>query len=153
MIQINGLNFGNAEYWCYDKHMKRFMELNEKTLAPYLERMYMNFELAKEELGRLDELTTITSNDGVVHCLDPLKRKNYNYKDTLDTIIVNDIGISRDFRDFKNDDSFFIYELTAELGGVMCSSLIDKYDQIHYWNPDWFTIDPHVVDLNFVLGE
>lgn len=40
----------------------------------------MNFELAEEELERKEELTTVTADDGVTHCLDPLKRKNYKYK-------------------------------------------------------------------------
>lgn len=35
----------------------------------------MNFELAEEELERKEELTTITADDDVTHCLDPLKRK------------------------------------------------------------------------------
>lgn len=35
----------------------------------------MNFKLAEEELERKEELTTVTADDGVTYCLDPLKRK------------------------------------------------------------------------------
>ena len=153
MIEIKGLKNGNAEYWDNEEGVKNFLKQNRGIVAPYLERMYMNFELAEEELERKEELTTVTADDGVTHCLDPLKRKNYKYKKTLESLIVNDIGLASDFEEFGNDNSFFLYEISAEIGGIMYSSLIDKLGKIHYWNPDWGTIDPEEVKTRFMEGE
>lgn len=129
------------------------MKQNRGIVAPYLERMYMNFELAEEELERKEELTTVPADDGVTHCLDPLKRKNYKYKKTLESIIVNDIGSSSDFEEFGNDNSFFLYEISATMDGKIYSSLIGKDGKIYWWNPDWGTIDPEEVKTRFMEGE
>lgn len=153
MIEIKGLKNGNAEFWDNEEGIKNFLKLNKGIVAPYLERMYMNFELAEEELERKEELTTVTADDGFTHCLDPLKRKNYKFKKTLESLIVNDIGSSSDFKEFGNDNSFFLYEISAEITGIMYSSLIDKLGKIHYWNPDWGTIDPEEVKTRFMEGE
>jgi hypothetical protein len=147
------LKNGNAEYWGNKEGIKNFLKQNRGIIAPYLERMYMNFELVEEELERKGELTTVTADDGVTHCLDPLKRKNYKYKKTLESLIVNDISSSIDFEEFGNDNSFFLYEISAEIDGIMYSSLIDKLGKIHYWNPDWGTIDPEEVKTRFMEGE
>ena len=80
MIEIKGLKNGNAEFWDNEEGIRDFLKLNRGIVAPYLERMYMNFELAPEELERKEELTTVTADDGFTHCLDPLYRKNYKYK-------------------------------------------------------------------------
>ena len=153
MTEIKGLKNGNVEYWDNEEGIKDFLKQNRGIVEPYLERMYMNFELAPEELERKEELTTITADDGFTHCLDPLKRKNYKYKKTLESLIVNDIGSSSDFEEFGNDNSFFLYEISAEITGIMYSSLIDKLGKIHYWNPDWGTIDPEEVKTRFMEGE
>lgn len=153
MIEIKGLKNGNAEYWDNEEGIKNFLKQNRGIVAPYLERMYMNFELAEEELERKEELTTVTADDGVTYCLDPLKRKNYKYKKTLESIIVNDIGSSSDFEEFGNDNSFFLYEISATMDGMIYSSLIGKDDKIYWWNPDWGTIDPEEVKTRFMGGE
>ena len=153
MIEIKGLKNGNAEYWNNEEGIKNFLKQNRGIVAPYLERMYMNFELAEEELERKEELTTVTADDGVTHCLDPLKRKNYKYKKNLESIIVNDIGSSSDFEEFGNDNSFFLYEISATMDGIIYSSLIGKDGKIYWWNPDWGTIDPEEVKTRFMEGE
>ena len=153
MIEIKGLKNGNAEYWNNEEGVKNLLKQNRGILAPYLERMYMNFELAEEELERKEELTTVTADDGVTHCLDPLKRKNYKYKKTLESLIVNDIGSSSDFEEFGNDNSFFLYEISATMGDIIYSFLIGKDGKIYWWNPDWGTIDPEEVKTRFMEGE
>ena len=52
MIEIKGLKNGNVEYWNNKEGIKNFLKQNRDIVAPYLERMYMNFELAEEELER-----------------------------------------------------------------------------------------------------
>ena len=49
--------------------------------------------------------------------------------------------------------SFFIYEISAEMGGIISSSLVDKFGKIHYWNPDWKSINPHVIKSLFIRGD
>lgn len=46
MIEIKGLKNGNVEYWDNKEGIKNFLKQNRGIVAPYLERMYMNFELA-----------------------------------------------------------------------------------------------------------
>ena len=46
MIEIKGLKNGKAEYWDNEEGIKDFLKQNRGIVAPYLERMYMNFELA-----------------------------------------------------------------------------------------------------------
>lgn len=152
MIEIKGLKNGKAEYFDNEEGMEEFLEMNKDVLPPYLERMLVDFELTKEELDTVDAPTIIVADDEFINCLDPLVRKEYKYPDHINSIIVNDIGISKFFEEYNNDNSFFIYELSAEMDGIMHTSLIDKYGKIRFWNPDIKSINLEDVETYFKEG-
>lgn len=97
--------------------------------------------------------TTILDGSGYAHCLDPLVKDKYTYNNDwhhLNSLIGHDIGISEEYGD---DNSFFIYEISAEIYGIIRSSLVDRFSRIHYWNPDWNSINPHVIKSLFIRGD
>lgn len=153
MLEIKGLKNGKAEYFDNEEGMKEFLEMNKDVLEPYLERMCFAFELTDYDLNEETEPTTISDKYGYINCLDPLVKEEYSYKGNIESIIVNDIGTSKDFEEYGNDNSFFIYELSAEIYGIMYSSLIDRLGKIHYWNPDWDTIKVEEVTELFIERE
>lgn len=155
MIEIKGLRQGKIELWKKGKRMDNFLKLNEGVIDPYLERIYENFEVTSYDFKNGNP-TTILDGSGYAHCLDPLVKDEYTYNNDwhhLNSLIVHDIGISEEYKEYGNDNSFFIYEISAEIDGVIRSSLVDKFGRIHYWNPDWNSINPHVIKSLFIRGD
>ena len=114
--------------------------------------MYENFEVTSYDFKNGNP-SIILDGSGYAHCLDPLVKDKYTCCQYLHSLIVHDIGISKEYKEYGNDNSFFIYELSAEIGGIIISSLIDKFGKIHYWNPDWNSINPHVIKSLFIRGD
>lgn len=154
MIEIKGLKRGKIELWKKGKPMNDFLKLNEGVIDPYLERIYENFEVTSYDFKNGNP-TIILDGSGYAHCLDPLVKNehSYHYRNNLNSLIVHDIGISKEYEEYGNDNSFFIYEISAEIGGIISSSLVDKFGRIHYWNPDWNSINPHVIKSLFIKGD
>lgn len=154
MIEIKGLKRGKIELWKKGKPMNDFLKLNEGVIDPYLERIYENFEVTSYDFKNGNPAIILDEN-GYAHCLDPLvkNKHEYFYWRNLNSLIVHDIGISKEYEEFGNDNSFFIYEISAEIGGVLRSSLVDRFGRIHYWNPDWNSINPHVIKSLFIKGD
>ena len=154
MIEIKGLKKGKIEFWKNCKALDEFLKLNEGVIDQYLERMYENFEVTSYDF-KDGKPTIILDKNGYAHCLDPLIKDKYSYFywRYLHSLIVHDIGISEEYEEYGNDNSFFIYEISAEIDGIIISSLIDKFGKIHYWNPDWNSIDPHVIESFFIRGD
>lgn len=134
------------------KAMNEFLRLNQGVIEPYLERMYENFEVTSYDFKNGNP-SIILDGSGYAHCLDPLVKDKYTCCQYLHSLIVHDIGISKEYEEYGNDNSFFIYELSAEIGGIIISSLIDRFGKIHYWNPDWKSINPHVIKSLFIRGD
>ena len=135
--------------------MDDFLKLNEGVIEPYLERINANFEVTPYDFKDGNPATILDEN-GYAHCLDPLVRDKYTYNDDwhyLNSLIVHDIGISEEYKEYGNDNSFFKYEISAEIDGIIRSSLVDKFGKIHYWNPDWNSINPHVIKSRFIRGD
>lgn len=134
--------------------MDDFLKLNEGVIDPYLERINENFEVTSYDFKNGNP-NIILDQNGYAHCLDPLvkDKHTYHYWRCLNSIIVHDIGISKEYEEYGNDNSIFIYEISAEIGGVIRSSLVDKFGRIHYWNPDWNSINPHVIKSFFIRGD
>ena len=132
--------------------MNEFLKLNQGVIEPYLERMYENFEVTSYDFKN-GKPTIILDENGYAHCLDPLVKDKYLCLRNLHSLIVHDIGISKEYKEYDNDNSFFIYEISAEIEGVIRSSLVDKFGRIHYWNPDWNSINPHVIKSFFIRGD
>lgn len=153
MIEIKGLKKGKIELWNNDKRIKQFIKSND-ALLPYLERMYENFEVTSYDFKDKNP-TVVLDENGYAHCLDPLRKDFFGYIgwNEVNSIIIHDIGISDEYEEYNNDNSYFIYELSAELNGLIISSLIDKYGKIYYWNPDWNSIDPNVIKSHFIKGD
>lgn len=154
MIEIKGLKKGKIELWEKGKRMDNFLKLNEGVIDPYLERIYENFEVTSYDFKNGNPALILDEN-GYEHCLDPLvkDKHTYHYWRYLNSLIVHDIGISKEYEEYGNDNSFFIYELSAEMDGIIISSLIDRFGKIHYWNPDWNSINPHVIKSLFIRGD
>lgn len=152
MIEIKGLKQGKIELWKKGKRMDDFLKLNEGVIDPYLERIYENFEVTSYDFKNGNP-SIILDGTGYAHCLDPLVKDKYICLQYLHSLIVHDIGISKEYKEYGNDNSFFIYEISAEMGGIISSSLVDKFGKIHYWNPDWKSINPHVIKSLFVRGD
>lgn len=152
MIEIKGLKRGKIEFWKNCKAMNEFLRLNQGVIEPYLERMYENFEVTSYDFKNGNP-SIILDGSGYAHCLDPLVKDKFTCCQYLHSLIVHDIGISKEYEEYGNDNSFFIYELSAEIGGIIISSLIDKFGKIHYWNPDWNSINPHVIKSLFIRGD
>lgn len=154
MIEIKGLKRGKIEIWKKGKPMGDFLKLNEGVIEPYLERMYENFEVTSYDFKN-GKPSIILDENGYAHCLDPLVKDKHTYHSLrcLNSIIVHDIGISKEYEEYGNDNSIFIYEISAEMDGVIRSSLVDKFGRIHYWNPDWNSINPHVIKSLFIKGD
>ena len=131
------------------KAMNEFLRLNQGVIEPYLERMYENFEVTSYDFKNGNP-SIILDGSVYAHCLDPLVKDKYLCCRHLHSLIVHDIGISKEYEEYGNDNSFFIYELSAEIDGMMISSLIDRFGKIHYWNPDWNSINPHVIKSLFI---
>lgn len=151
MIEIKGLKRGKIEFWKNCKAMNEFLRLNQGVIEPYLERMYENFEVTSYDFKN-GKPSIILDENGYAHCLDPLVKDKYTCLQYLHSLIVHDIGISKEYKEYGNDNSFFIYELSAEIGGIIISSLIDRFGKIYYWNPDWKSINPHVIKSLFIRG-
>jgi hypothetical protein len=132
--------------------MDEFLKLNQGVIEPYLERMYENFEVTSYDFKN-GTPSIILYGNGYAHCLDPLVKDKYKCLQYLHSLIVHDIGISKEYEEYGNDNSFFIYEISAEIGGIIISSLIDRFGKIHYWNPDWKSINPHVIKSLFIRGD
>lgn len=132
--------------------MDDFLKLNEGVIEPYLERIYENFEVTSYDFKNGNP-AIILDGSGYAHCLDPLVKDKYTCLRNLNSLIVHDIGISKEYEEYGNDNSFFIYEISAEIGGIIGSSLVDKFGKIHYWNPDWKSINPHVIKSLFIRGD
>lgn len=155
MIEIKGLKRGKIEIWEKGKRMDDFLKLNEGVIDPYLERIYENFKVTSYDFKNGNP-TIILDGNGYAHCLDPLVKDKYTYNNDwhcLNSLIVHDIGISKEYEEYGNDNSIFIYEISAEIDGVIRSSLVDKFGRIHYWNPDWNSINPHVIKSLFIRGD
>lgn len=134
--------------------MNDFLKLNEGVINPYLERIYENFKVTPYDFKNGNP-AIILNGDGYAHCLDPLvkNKHEYFYRSCLNSIIVHDIGISKEYKEYGNDNSFFKYEISAEIDGIIRSSLVDRFGKIHYWNPDWKSINPHVIKSLFIRGD
>lgn len=155
MIEIKGLKKGKIELWKKGKHMDNFLKLNEGVIDPYLERIYENFEVTSYDFKNGNP-AIILDGSGYAHCLDPLVKDKYTYNNDwhhLNSLIVHDIGISEEYKEYGNDNSFFIYEISAEIDGIIRSSLVDRFGRIHCWNPDWNSINPHVIKSLFIRGD
>ena len=135
--------------------MDNFLKLNEGVIDPYLERIHENFEVTPYDFKNGNP-TIIKDENGYSHCLDPLVKEEYTYNNDwhyLNSLIVHDIGISKEYEEYDNDNSFFIYEISAKIDGIIRSSLVDRFGKIHYWNPDWKSINPHVIKSLFIKGD
>lgn len=155
MIEIKGLRRGKVEIWKKGKRMDDFLKLNEGVIDPYLERIYENFEVTSYDFTNGNP-AIILDGSGYAHCLDPLVKDEYTYNNDwhhLNSLRVHDIGISEEYKEYGNDNSFFIYEISADIDGIISSSLVDKFGKIHYWNPDWKSINPHVIKSLFIRGD
>lgn len=154
MIEIKGLKKGKIELWEKGKSMDDFLKLNEGVIDPYLERIYENFEVTSYDFKN-GSPSIILDGTGYAHCLDPLVKDKYTYNcwHNLNSLIVHDIGISKEYEEYGNDNSFFLYEISAEIDGILYSSLIGRDGKIYWWNPDWGTIDPEEVKTHFMKNE